>query len=190
MRFNILILITISIGIFYYFIFFTLASVINFQGSSYNFFNGEKINGTVTYISLEEPENNISIDFINGNWNLQVQYNDNKIQNVLIIVNDSKFLGYNNFLIKTKQTSLKQACNLKSIIFENFFFDISSGKIITPKLSLEIEGTPYKNIILNTTQQTNIINVCLIPGKIYKINMYASDSGDKNGFYSILYPSK
>ncbi|MFN6992252.1 MAG: hypothetical protein ACK4MM_05975 [Fervidobacterium sp.] len=168
---------------------FALAAVLNFHGLSYSFLTGQRINGTVTFISVEEPENNVSADVINGNWDLQVQYDGNKTQHILIIVNDTKNLGYNHFIVRASHPVSQQVCSFRTITFENFFFDIADGNMLTPELTVEIEGTQYKNIRLNGGQQSNNITVCLIAGKIYKINIYASDTtGKKSGTYSILYP--
>lgn len=183
------ILIIVSLAVFYYSMLFVLAAVMNFQGLSYSFLTGQRINGTVTFVSLEEPERNISADVVNGNWSLQAQYDGNKTQHVLIIVNDTKNLGYNHFIVRATQSASQQTCSWRSITFGNFFFDISSGSMLTPELTIEIDGTQYKNIRLDASQQTNSINVCLLAGKIYKINIYASDAtGERSGTYSILYP--
>lgn len=167
---------------------FTLAAVLNFQGMSYNFFTGQRINGTVTFVSLEEPERNVSVSVVNGNWNLQTQYDGNKTQHILIIVNDTKSMGYNHFIVRASLPVSQQTCILRTIKFENFFFSITDSNMITPELVVEIEGTQYKNIRLNGAQQSNSIKVCLLPGKIYKINTYATDATGRTGRYSILYP--
>jgi len=155
------------------------ANFVNIQGISYNSYTGEKINGTATYLTFPfEEEKMVTTDITNGEWFLQGEYG-NSTNAFIVVVNDSNKIGYSYFVVK--RDVAKPTCSNVNMKLKLFFFDIYKG-VVESEARMEIEGTQYKNIKLNSGE--NYMQLCLIRGKIYKINIYSSG----NGKYSFLYP--
>ncbi len=149
------------------------AKVLKIEGYTADFYSGNAVNGSFMVFPKGEIEKNVSGQIINGFWQTEIDIDEGKA--IMAVTNTSSKIGFNVFNFRNDQT----ICKNSTIIIRPVVFN--ETPVI---LKMEIEDTPYKNLELNIDQD-NFINVCLEPGKIYKINLLAS-----KGFYSFFYPGK
>jgi hypothetical protein len=150
------------------------AKVLTINGSTYDFYSGQTVNGSFYILPIGDFEKNVSGEIINGGWSTEVNFDETKTEKILIFTNTSKKVGFNVFEISAKSSKCREnEIRIKPVVFNT-----------TPvKMRLEIEDTAYKNIPI-TIGEENSIRACLIPGKVYKINLFA------DGFYSFFYVGK
>jgi hypothetical protein len=152
------------------------AKVLTIKGESYDFYSGKPINGSFSVIPIGDFESNISGQIIDGKWNGQIDFDEEKTSKILVITNTSKKIGFNIFEIKKDS---KTECRENEIRIKPFV--VNSTPVV--EMKMEIEETAYKNIPIFVGQE-NTIKACLTPGKVYKVNLFA------NGFFSFFYAAK
>jgi len=147
------------------------AKVLVINGDTYSLYSGRAVNGSFFILPIGDFEKNISGDIVNGKWSTQVNFDESKTEKILIITNTSKNVGFNVFELSSKNTDCREnVMRIRPIVFNT-----------TPvRMKMEIEDTSYKNIPVNVGEENRIV-ACLIPGKIYKVNLFA------DSFYSFFY---
>jgi len=151
------------------------AKVITISGESYDFYAGKPVNGSFLVMPVGDFDSNISGQIIDGKWNGQVEFDEEKTWKLLVVTNTSNKIGFSVFEIKNNG---KPNCRENEIKIKPFVLNL------TPvEMKMEIEDTVYKNIPIDIGKE-NVIKACLTPGKIYKVNIFA------DGFFSFFYPAK
>jgi len=150
------------------------AKVLMISGNTYDLFSGQPINGSFYILPVGDFEKNVSGEINNGKWSAEVEFDETKTEKIIIFTNTSKKSGFSLLQLVTKKGNCREnLIRIKPTVLNK-----------TPvEMRLEIEGTGYKNIPLTIGEENNI-RACLVPGMVYKVNLFA------DGFYSFFYVGK
>jgi hypothetical protein len=160
------------------------------NGIALYYYTGERVNGNVTVIPLENPNNKETAIVSNGEWSLDFNLGTENIQHYTVIIDDNQQMGYNE--IKTSTSSdTKLNCSTQYISLSGYSVDINSGSPITSgDMKISVLDTDYTNTTTFSGSWSASIHPCLIPGKVYTLQILITDKTGKRGEFLQKYPAK
>jgi hypothetical protein len=163
---------------------------VNASGIALDYYTGQRINGNITAIPLENPENKKSAIVTNGEWSMSFDILAEDVEHLVFVVEDDQKKGYNLMKLPTP-SSARLNCTTQNISLSGFSVDAGTGSVITSgSVKLSVLGTDYTN----TTSFTGTWNIglhpCLIPGQVYTLQILVSDNTGKRGEILQKYPAK
>jgi hypothetical protein len=160
------------------------------NGIALYYYTGERVNGNVTVIPLENPNNKETAIVSNGEWSIDFNLGTENIQHYTVIIDDNQQMGYNE--IKTSTYSdTKLNCSTQYISLSGYSVDINSGSPITSgDVKISVSDTDYTNTTAFSGIWSVNIHPCLIPGQIYTLQILVSDKTGKRGEFLQKYPAK
>lgn len=164
---------------------------VNASGIALDYYTGQRINGNITAIPLENPENKHTATVTNGEWTMGFDMLSEGVENLIFVVDSNEKKGYNELKLPTT-SSVKLNCTTQNISLSGYSVDASSGSSINSgNVRASVLDTDYT--ITNTfSGQTWSIDLhpCLISGQLYTIQILVSDSTGKRGEILQKYPAK
>ena len=167
----------------------TIPINVRVKGIALYYYTGERVNGNVTVIPVETPNDKENSTVSNGEWTVDLNTNTENIQ-FTIIIDDNQKVGYNEIKLNTP-TATRLNCSVQNIFLSGYAVDIDSGNTITSgNVRISVLDTEYTN----TTTFTGIWSIdlypCLIPGKTYSLYVIVSANTGKRGEYLQKYPAR
>ncbi len=150
------------------------ASVVT-QGTALYYHTGQRVDGDVTVIPVENPANKTKTTFTDGAWSIDFN-KTNDVQYLTFIIDDNEKIGYTQIKLATENPSMSRLnCTTQNISLSGYSVDINSGDPITSgDVKVSVLDTDYAN----TTSFSGIWDIdfhpCLIPGKIYTLQILVS----------------
>jgi len=168
----------------------TIPINVRVKGIALYYYTGERVNGNVTVIPVEEPNDKGNSTVSNGEWSVALNTNIENIQYFTIIIDDNQKVGYNEIKLNNP-INTRLSCSVQNIFLSGYAVDIDSGNTITSgNVRISVLDTEYTN----TTTFTGIWSIdlypCLIPGKTYSLYVIVSANTGKRGEYLQKYPAR
>jgi hypothetical protein len=156
-----------------------------------DYYSGERIDGNITAIPLENPENKTTATITNGEWEINLNMKVEDVQNLMFVVDSTNKKGYNQMKLPTPST-IKPNCTTQNISISGYSVDASSGSSIsTGNVRLSVLDTDYINTTTFTGGSWSIdLYPCLVSGQLYTIQIFVSDKTGKRGEIFQKYPAK
>ncbi|MCX6821771.1 MAG: hypothetical protein NTW30_03255, partial [Candidatus Aenigmarchaeota archaeon] len=169
-----------------------IASLPNIQikGIALYYYTGERVNGNVTVIPVENPADKETSTVSNGEWYTNFNMDTENLQYLTVIIDDNQKIGYNELKLDNPVT-VTLNCSVQNIYFSGYSIDLNSGNTIASgSVRVSILDTDYTNTT-NFTGNWNInLHPCLPSGKIYTIQILISDNTGKRGEFLQKYPAR
>lgn len=168
-----------------------LVKAVNVHGTALYYYNGNKVDGDVTVIPVENPENKTTTNFVNGEWSANFNMITNHVQYLTFIINDDGKIGYSQVKLDNDNPRKITDCVVQNISLSGYAVDINSGnKINSGSVRLSVVDTIYTNITFFSGDWSIDLHPCLFSGKIYTLHILISDNSGKTGEMFESYPAK
>lgn len=165
----------------------------NVSGIVLDFYTGERINGTITIIPVEDPEHTMIAEVVNGQWTIDFNMDVGEVEHLTFIVNDSDSLGYTQLKLVNPNPAQTPSCTQQNISLKGYGIDVNTGQVLTDiTLRITILETHYTTTSTISGPIGSIeLNPCLVSGKLYTLEITVIDSsGNQRGKYYITYSAK
>jgi hypothetical protein len=170
---------------------FSLVYAIHIDGTSLNYFTGENVNGNLTIIPVENPENKTKTSFTNGQWSVDFDMIIEDVEYLTFIVDNNEKIGYIQVKLDNDNPKKITGCSYQNISVSGYSVDIDSGDSITSgNVKISILDTDYVNTASFSGEWNIDFHPCLTSGKIYTIYILISDNTGKNGEIFQTYPAR
>jgi len=165
-------------------------SNLHIQGIALYYYTGERVNGNVTVIPLENPDDKDTSTVVNGEWSSDFYTETNSLEHLTIIVDDAQKIGYNELKLNNPATTIFN-CSTQDIFISGYSVDLNSGNSITSgNVKVSILDTDYVNTTTFSGTWSIDFHPCLIPGKTYTLQVLVSDNTGKRGEFLQKYPAR
>jgi len=164
----------------------------NAEGVALYYYSGERVNGNVTVIPIENPENKTDpTAFTNGEWSIDFNKTDD-VQYLTFIIDDNEKIGYNQLKLDTDNPSTATFnCTTQNISVSGYSVDVNSGNPITSgDVKVSVLDTDYTNTTSFTRTWSIDFHPCLVSGRIYTLQILISDGTGKRGIILQKYPAR
>ena len=159
-------------------------------GIALYYYTGERVNGNVTVIPLENPNNKTISVVTNGEWFVDFEIGNGNIQHYTVIIDENQKIGYNEIKTGTSADS-ELNCSTQSISLSGYSIDVNSGASINSgDVKISVLDTDYTNTTTFSGSWSASIHPCLIPGKVYTLRILITDKTGKRGELLQKYPAK
>jgi hypothetical protein len=163
---------------------------VNASGIALDYYTGRRINGNITAIPLENPENKYTATVTNGEWKMGFDMLSEGIEHLVFVVESTEKKGYNQLKLPTP-SSAKLNCTTQNITLSGFSVDVSGSSITSGNVRVSVLGTDYTNTTSFSGGIWSIgLHPCLVSGQVYTIQILASDNTGKRGEILQKYPAK
>jgi hypothetical protein len=160
------------------------------SGIALDYYTGQRINGNITAIPLENPENKYTSTVTNGEWTMGFDMLSEGIEHLMFVVESTEKKGYNQLKLPTPSTA-KLNCTTQNISLSGYSVDASSGSTIASgNVRVSILDTDYTYTAPFTGTWSIDLHPCLISGQIYTLQILISDNTGKRGEILQKYPAK
>lgn len=162
------------------------------QGTALYYYTGERVDGNVTVIPVENPENKTNTTFTNGEWSLDFDMITSDVLYLTFIIDDNEKIGYNQLKLDNNNPNTAALnCTTQNISLSGYSLDVNSGSPIT---SGNVRVSALDTDYTNTTSFSGTWGIdfypCLISGKIYTLQILVSDNTGKRGEILQKYPAR
>jgi hypothetical protein len=163
---------------------------IQINGISLYYYTGERVNGNVTVIPVETPDDKETSTVSNGEWSVGFNMDTENTQHYTVIIDDNQKIGYNEIKVDNPVTA-SLSCSAQDISLSGYSVDVNSGNSITSgNVKVSILDTDYTNTTTFSGIWSIDIHPCLIPGNLYTVQVLISDSTGKRGEFLQKYPAR
>jgi len=162
------------------------------NGVALYYYTGERVNGNVTVIPVENPENKTNPKaFTNGEWSIDFNKTDD-VQYLTLIIDDNEKIGYNYIKLDNDNPSTATLnCSTQNISVSGYSVDVNSGDPITSgNVRISALDTDYTNTTSFTGTWSIDFHPCLVSGKIYTLQILVSDNTGSRGTILQKYPAR
>jgi hypothetical protein len=160
------------------------------SGTALYYYTGQRVNGNITIIPVESPEDKYTGTVTNGEWSSDFYIYREDIQYITMIVDDNQKMGYNELKLNTPTTAALN-CTTQNISLSGYSVDVNSGSPITSgNVKISVLDTDYTNTTTFSGNWGINIHPCLISGKTYTLQILISDNTGKGGEILQKYPAK
>jgi len=163
------------------------------NGIALYYYTGERVNGNVTVIPVENPENKINpTAFTNGEWSVDFNMSTDDVLYLTYIIDDNEKIGYTQLKLDNDNPSTAGLdCTTQNISLSGYSVDVDSGE---PSTSGNVRVSVLDTDYMNTTSFSGTWSIdfhpCLISGKIYTLQILISDNTGERGEIIQKYPAK
>ena len=165
--------------------------LVHAEGTALYYYTGEKVNGKVTAIPLENPENKTSAIFTEGEWSMNFDMIVKDVEYLTFIIDGNGKIGYSQVKLDNDNPKKITDCVVQNISLSGNAVDINTGKQINSgNVRLSVIDTVYTNITSFSGSWNIDLHPCLISGKIYTLHILISDNSGKTGEMFENYPAK
>lgn len=160
------------------------------SGIALYYYTGERVNGNVTVIPVENSSNKATSLVTNGEWYVDFSIGSGNIQHYTVIIDDNQKIGYNE--IKTSASAGSEPnCSTQYISLSGYSVDVNSGNSITSgNIRISVLDTDYTNTTTFSGTWSVDLHPCLVSGKVYTLYILISDMTGKRGEFFQKYPAK
>lgn len=169
----------------------TSVSTVNASGVALDYYTGQRINGNITAIPLENPENKHTATVTNGEWSMGFDMLSEGVEHLVFVVESNEKKGYNDLKLPTT-SSVGLNCTTQNISISGYSLDASSGSAVgsgNVKVSVLDTDYVYTTAFSGATWSIDL-HPCLIPGQIYTLQILISDASGNRGEMFQKYPAK
>jgi len=168
----------------------TIPTNVQVHGMALDYYTGERINGNITVIPLENPENKTTAAVVNGEWSVNLNMKTEDVENLMFVVESANKKGYNQLMLTTP-SSIKPNCTIQNISISGYSLDVSGGEISSGNVIVSVLDTDYSytNAFSGGTWSIDL-HPCLISGQVYTLQVLVSDNTGKRGEIIQKYPAK
>jgi hypothetical protein len=173
-----------------------------------DYYTGERIDGTITAIPLENPQNKTTANITNGEWSFG--FNTNKyttevrngewnmsfdimtedVEHLVFVVESGDKKGYNELKLPTPSAA-KLNCTTQNTSLSGYSVDTTGKPITSGNVRVSILDTDYTNTTTFSSGTWGIdLYPCLVSGQVYTIQILISDNTGKRGEILQKYPAK
>ncbi len=165
---------------------------IHAKGIALYYYTGERINGNITFIPVETPEDKTSTDVTNGEWSLDSDFTAADVLHLTFIVDDDEKIGYNELKLDNDNPSTARLnCSTQNISVSGYSVDVGSGNPITSgNVKISALDTDYTNTTSFSGTWSIDFHPCLVSGRIYTIQILVSDNTGERGVLLQKYPAR
>ncbi len=169
----------------------TLAYAVHVDGVSLYYYTGEKFDGNVTIIPVENPKNKTTVNFTDGQWSIDFDMITEDVQYLTFIIDDNEKIGYTQVKLDNDNPRKTTGCSIQNISVSGYAVNVNSGNPITSgNVRVSILDTDYTNITSFSGEWNIDFHPCLISGKIYTLYILISDNTGKTGEMFQTYPAR
>ena len=169
----------------------SLAYAIHVDGISQYYYTGERFDGNVTVIPVENPTNKTTTNFTNGQWSIDFDMITKDVQYITFIVDDNEKIGYTQVKLDNDNPAKVTVCSNQNISLSGYAVDVNTGDSITSgNVRVSILDTDYTNTTSYSGEWNIDFHPCLISGKIYTLYILISDNTGKTGEMFQSYPAR
>jgi len=173
------------------FLIFLVRASVTVHGNALYYYSGDKVDGNVTVIPVENPEKKTTTNFTNGEWSINFDMIKNDVQYLTFIINDDGKIGYSQVTLNNDNPKKITNCVVQNISLSGYAVDISIGnQINSGNVRVSVVDTVYTNITSFSGSWSIDLYPCLISGKIYTLHILVSDNSGKTGEMFESYPAK
>lgn len=170
----------------------TTIPLVHANGVALYYYTGERVNGNVTVIPVENSANKTNTNVTNGEWSLDFNMTTDDVQYLSFIIDDNEKIGYNELKLDNDNPSTATLnCTTQNISLSGYSVGVDTGNTIT---SGNVKVSALDTKYINTTSFSGTWSIdfypCLISGKIYTLQILVSDNTGKRGEILQKYPAK
>jgi len=163
---------------------------IQIRGIALYYYTGQRVNGNVTVIPVESPNDKETSTVSNGEWSVDFRMDTENIQHFTVIIDDNQKIGYNELKLDNSVTA-SLSCSAQDISLSGYSVGLNSENSITSgNVKVSILYTDYTNTTTFSGNWNIDLHPCLIPGKIYTLQVLISDNTGKRGEMFQKYPAR
>ena len=176
-----LILTIVSFFLLVVFILYSV-SAITVHGTALCYYNGGKVDGNVTVIPVENPENKTTTNFTNGEWSISFDMITKDVEYLTFIIDDNEKIGYTQVKLDNDNPKKITDCVVQNISLSGYAVDVNTGnQINSGNVRVSVVDTDYTNVTFFSGAWSIDLHPCLISGKIYTLHILVSDNSGKTG---------
>lgn len=182
--------VSLSIFLISFILFITLAYAMHVDGISLDYYNGEMVDGNVTIIPVENPQNKTTKSFTDGEWSVDFDMITEDVEYVTFITNANGKIGYTQVRLGSNPRK-KLQCSVQNISLSGYSAYVDTGNSVTSgSVTISILDTDYTDTTSFSGEWSIDFHPCLISGKIYILQILVSDYNGNKGEYFQEYPAR
>lgn len=166
-------------------------NTVNITGYARYFDSGNDVTGNITVIVIE-TSNKTSSTFSSGDFTYnQANLDTDNANYITIIIDDNEEMGYAQLKINS-QNLTDPSCVTQNITVNGYAVDKDDGSnLASGNIHISIlEDETYTNSASFTTTTWAIdFHPCLVPGKLYTLQIVIMDSAGDKGTIFVKYPA-
>jgi len=164
---------------------------VSVHGTSLDYYTGEKIDGKVTVIPVEDPANKATVNFNNGQWLISFDMITEDVQYITFITDGNEKIGYTQLKLQNANPRKISTCSMQDISLSGYGVDVNTGnQINSGNVRVSIVDTDYTNITSFAGNWGIDLHPCLISGKVYTLHILISDNSGRTGEMFESYPAR
>lgn len=166
------------------------ASVVT-KGTALYYYTGQRVDGNVTAIPVENSANKTNTTFTNGEWSIDFNKTDH-VQYLTFIIDDNEKIGYIQVKLDNDNPSTATLnCTTQNISLSGYSVNVDNGNPITSgDVKASILDTDYTNTTSFSGTWSIDFHPCLVSGKIYTLQILISDDSGNRGVMLQKYPAR
>jgi len=183
----------ISFGIFLIssLLLLALTYAVHVDGVSLYYYTGEKVDGNVTIVPVENSANKTMANFTNGKWSIDFDMITEDVEYLTFIADDNVKIGYTQIKLDNDNPAKVPGCSIQNISLSGYAIDVNNGNPITSgNVRVSIVETGYMNTTSFYGEWNIDFHPCLISGNIYTLYILISDNTGKTGEMFQSYPAR
>ncbi len=169
----------------------TLAFAIHVDGVSLYFYTGEKFNGNVTIIPVENAANKTISNFSNSQWSVDFDMIVTDVEYLTFIIDDNQRIGFTQVKLDNDNPKKITQCSIQNISMSGYAVDSNTGNPINSgNIRVSVLNSDFTKTTSFSGEWNIDFNPCLISGKIYTLHILISDNTGKTGEIFQNYPAR
>jgi len=186
-----LLFILISFLLIVNFLIFLVRASVTVQGTALYYYSGNKVDGNVTVIPVENPGNKTTTNFTDGKWSVNFDMITDDVQSLTFIIDNEGKIGYSQVKLDNDNPKEITGCVVQDISLSGYAVDIDTGnQINSGNVRVSVVDTVYTNITSFSGEWSIDLHPCLISGKIYTLHILISDNSGRTGEMFENYPAR
>jgi hypothetical protein len=183
--------VSLSIFIISFLLLITLAYAMHVDGISLDYYTGERVDGNVTIIPVENPQNKTKKSFTNGEWSVDFDMITDDVEYVTFITDANGKIGYTQVRLGNNPPRKELQCSVQNISIYGYSAYVDTGTSVTSgSVTVSILDTDYTNTKSFSGEWSIDFHPCLISGKIFILHILVSDYNGNKGEYFQSYPAR
>jgi hypothetical protein len=154
-----------------------------------DYYTGARINGTLTIIPVENPQNKTTATITNGEWSTLFNIRTNDVKSLTFVINSSQKTGY-NYMKLGNPVGTNLNCTRQNITLSGYSVNVNGVPITSGNIKVSVIDTDYSTTSSISGNWTVNFYPCLISGNVYTIQILLTDNTGSRGEAFQTYAAK
>lgn len=160
------------------------------SGIALDFYTGERINGNITAVPVENPGNKTIASITSGEWSMSFNMLTDDVEYLSFIINTTDKAGYTYMKLDNPQGTT-MSCVTQNISLSGYSVGLGGSPITSGNVKVSAIGTDYTNSTTFNTETWSIdFHPCLVSGNLYTLQILISDNTGNRGETFQIYAAK